>query len=364
MARFGYHSYRGTSRGRKLAKTLFIVLVVLLLFAAAGYLYLQRYLVYSADGVYLDLPFLRTDEKPAPNGDGTDLPPVQVAQPEKPETPPPPERPDRIRAVLADPEALSEAGLSEPLRNRFAESGANTLILTMKAEGGSLGFFSQTELAVGAGVSQTDLAVNDAIRAAAKEPELWLVAKISCFRDNAIPKYKHKLSIMTGSGYRWYDTEYTGWMNPYSEEAQEYLIALAKELAELGFDEILLENCGFPVRGKVSYISYGANASTPFSDVIDDFLGRMEAALSEFPVAISVLTDAETVQNGKNPASGHTLALLTAKADRIYVPCKEEEIPALSAAVRQAAPDAADGFFVAVVPEVPDTASNWAIDRG
>jgi hypothetical protein len=234
----------------------------------------------------------------------------------------------------------------------------------MKTEDGNLGYVSGSDLAVQAGVNAPDAAVNDEIRAAAEENGLWLVANLSCFRDNEIPKHSHKLSIMTGSGYRWYDTDFIGWMNPYNTEAQDYLIDLATELAGLGFDEIRLSNCGFPVRGKVSYISYGSDASTPFSDAVDDFLGRMEAALADKDVKLSVVSDTSTVLDGKNAASGQTLSSLARLTDRLYIPCAPEDIPALLAAADAALPEPSGSFFVAVVSELPETACSWSLEPG
>jgi hypothetical protein len=339
-----------------------------MLLSAAGYLFLQRYLVYSADGVYLDLPFLRTEaEKTAGTGAGDDeLPPLQVAEPEQEEEPEelPSAEPRRIQAVFASPDELSENGLSDALRVRMEEAGANTLILDMKAEDGSLGFVSVVPLAAGAAVNASDEAVNDAIRAAADEEDLWLVASLSCFRDNAIPKENHKLSIMTDSGYRWYDKDFIGWMNPYNEEAQDYLISLAKELAALGFDEIRLTNCGFPIRGKVRYISYGADAATPFAEAVDKFLLRMREALADTGVRLSVLSDTDTILDGKNDLSGQTLTSLAAAADRIYVPCAPEDLAALTEAVQAAAPEHPDRFFVAVVSEAPETTCSWSLEPG
>ncbi len=40
------------------------------------------------------------------------------------------------------------------------------------------------------------------------------------------------------------------WLDPTQETVQAYLIGLCRELADLGFDEILLTHCAYPTQGR------------------------------------------------------------------------------------------------------------------
>lgn len=61
MKPYGYGSYRGRSRLRTVLKTIIVLLAVILVLAVAALLFLQRYMVFSADGVRFELPFLQQD---------------------------------------------------------------------------------------------------------------------------------------------------------------------------------------------------------------------------------------------------------------------------------------------------------------
>ena len=63
MSRRRYDGYRGRSAARSALHTVLCLLVVVLLLALAGLIIGQRYLVYTDDGVRLELPFFR-QEKP------------------------------------------------------------------------------------------------------------------------------------------------------------------------------------------------------------------------------------------------------------------------------------------------------------
>ena len=99
----GYQSYRGR---RSAGTRALIALLVLILVAACGFMFAQRYIAYTDDGgMYLDTPFGRFD-LPAPSApaepepDAVEPPPPQepdvnlvkdpAPEPEEPEEPPPP----------------------------------------------------------------------------------------------------------------------------------------------------------------------------------------------------------------------------------------------------------------------------------
>ncbi len=116
------------------------------------------------------------------------------------------------------------------------------------------------------------------------------------------------LAITTNSGYRWTDPAGVRWVSPTSDTVRQYVTNVCVELAKLGFDEILLENSGYPTAGNLNYIKKGeAYDKAAFSTVIGDFYARTAEALEGYDVRLSVLTDAATVTEGQNALSGQTV---------------------------------------------------------
>ena len=79
MRRDGYDAYHGRNRFGTFLKVLIIVLLILLVAAVAALFFLEPYIVYSSDGVRLNLPFFQEKEDPAPD---TSAPAVVVSTPE------------------------------------------------------------------------------------------------------------------------------------------------------------------------------------------------------------------------------------------------------------------------------------------
>ena len=253
MAAKGYGTYHGRSRLRTALKVVIVLLVVLLVLAVATLLLMDGHIVYSSDGIRLDLPFVQkggAEDPPEPAGSAPlviDSPvptPAPTATPE-PET--------LMQGVLLPREALYDGTAEEQVRR----AGAAAAVFDMKADDGSLGYISSLEPAQAGGVSAADPAINGAIRGL-NAGELYTVARVSCFRDNAIPRADMSLGIKSSAG-NWRDEGDCRWLSAANAAARQYVIGVCAELAELGFDELLLENCAFPARGQVDYIVAGEN---------------------------------------------------------------------------------------------------------
>lgn len=323
----GYHAYRGRGR-RWTGRTVLIILAVILVLLILSFVYLSRYLVYTDDGVKLELPFFQREE---------DKDPVQSDL--VVDTPQPTEDPvveqQGYRAAELPLSALTEGKAKEQL----AAKNATAAVFTMKETDGTLHYVAGADAAVSAGVSSADPALNEAIRSANQEEGLYTVAKISCFRDLGMSSDHKSWSIMADSGYRWRDSGKIRWISPANENACSYVLGVMEELCDLGFDEILLVNCGYPTGAKTASIAAGENyptAPAARQETVTAFLGQAKELADRYGVKLSVLAGAETLETGAGE-DGQTAAALTEHCDRIWVDEQESGISYVNDAVRDAA---------------------------
>lgn len=98
------------------------------------------------------------------------------------------------------------------------------------------------------------------------------------------------------------------------------------ELAGLGFDELLLDNCGFPTQGKVNIIQSGNNyPAGELEGALETFFQELEAALASYPeVKVSVMTSEAVLAGAQEDLSGLSADLLAAHAWRVWVPASQE----------------------------------------
>ena len=312
MSTKGYGSYRGRSALRRFLKVLGILLVVLILIGAATGLYLQQFLVISDDGVHLELPFSQQKEpSPSPVAPPSDAPVVVIPTPTLTPTPTPKAPP--LTPILLPPEALSDGtalGLVD-------SAGADCALFDMKSDNGMLHFLSQHKFALEGNLNPDDPARNEAILSLNQTENLYTVARVSCFKDHGLIEYEYNLAIHTNSGYRWTDPEGIRWSSPTNPDVRDYLTHLCVELAQLGFDEILLDYAGYPNEGNLHYIKKGdAYNADQFSAIIDGFYGQIVQALSDYDVVLSVVTTPSAL-DGSDALNGQTPKNL-ARMDRLW----------------------------------------------
>lgn len=309
----GYGPYRGRSSFKKILKVLAVVVIILIVLAAAAAVYLQQYLVVSSDGVRLELPFFRQEDQPDPASSPSaspSAPPVVVVTPE----PAPEPEQSALQPVALPREALTDGTAAA----RVEAGGGDCALFDMKADSGELSYGSALDLAVTAHLSADDPDLNAAITALNETEGLYTVARVSCFKDHNITDYHRSLSIFTNSDYRWTDPDGIRWISPTNADVRDYLTSLCVELAELGFDEILLDNAGYPGEGNLHYIKKGAAYDeTQFAAVIEGFYAQVHTALADYGVTLSVVTTPESMA-GLDALTGQTPDSL-ARADRLWI---------------------------------------------
>lgn len=309
MATRGYGSYHGRAPWRRIIKIILIIVVILAVLLAIAGIYLQRFLVITNDGVYLDLPFGQEEVVPSPTPSApiTDLPVIVTPEPTPTPTPTSTPKPDPINPVSLPSEALYDGTALQQVET----AGGDCALFDMKDDMGLLNYISAIDKAVNGSLNPDDTGRNTAIQSLNEGEELYTIARVSCFKDHGLVLSDSSTAIFTNSGYRWTDPDGVRWTSPTNSEVRDYITAVCVELAQLGFDEILLDNAGYPDKGNLHYIKKGeAYDASQFSTVIDGFYAQVAQALAEYDIKLSVITSPEALA-GTDTLTGQTPENLT-----------------------------------------------------
>lgn len=332
--RYGYHTYYGGGGPSPVIKVIVIVLAVVVLSLILTIWGLQRYMVYSSDGGKLVLPWAQqTDgsEGSAQPEEGAvtsepDISDVVTSESTTPQEPAVGEQ--AISAVRITQEELLNGDVSALLEQR----GANGVVLEMKSAGGQLSYVSSLDLATQLGTSAqattdpTTGAQTDPVAEAVQELKnqgVYTIAYVDCFEDGTLGNLE-TYSILTNSGYRWKGPNNdVRWGSPTNADVRNYLTGIVGELAQMGFDEILLDNAGYPTAGNLNYIRKGeAYDSTQFAAIIGNFYTQAAQAAANGGAKLSVITDQDIITSGSDSTnsqlSGQTLENL-ASLNRVWL---------------------------------------------
>ena len=335
------HIYQTTPARRSrflwLRRLFMAALLLLGICSAVFLLFFRGYVVETAEGPVLRLPFFAEDVTvPAFSGEA-----VTVYKPGS-------GAPSPLQAVLLPLEAVEDGTAADLMR----AAGGNALILDMKDVSGQLRYVSALPEAIAARTSAADPARNDMLSAFNRALGTYTIARVACFPDGAMAENYPDMALPRASGSPWREEDGQPWLSPASAAAQGYVLALCRELHALGFDEVLLTGCAYPTGGRQELLA----ASVPRGAIaraaaLADFYARLQQLSAETGLHISIL-----LEGGE--ASGQRLADLVPFAAHVCLSLADSK--ALEEAA-QGDPAARLEALVPVLSAPGEEGAAWAV---
>lgn len=163
----------------------------------------------------------------------------------------------------------------------------NALVVDVKGDRGHLAFHSDNPLIKAMGTEEVHMDLKELLRLA-HEKKIYVIARVVTFKDDPLTKARPDLATKSKDGVIWRDAEKLGWANPYLHEVWDYNIAIAKEIAILGFDEVQFDYIRFPSDGNVSAIYFTPpHTADSRAAALRGFLNEVNKALKPYPIFIS-----------------------------------------------------------------------------
>ena len=245
-----------TFRTRRRLKGLFIALLSLTMAFILAWLgwvvYLERYIIYTRDGVVLDLD-LDLDQY----DEG-----VVATPPDANETVPifynEGSNAQEMNAELTQLWGyyISFDALAKDInacRDQLALLPAGTPVMIELKSG--YGKFHYSTSVPGAELSDSlNIAEVDSLIQDLRSRNLYLIAKVSAFRDRAygLKNVPQGIYHVNKKGL-WPDNNNCYWLNPTNPTVLSYISSIVQELKEMDFDEVLLADFSVPVSDKVYF---------------------------------------------------------------------------------------------------------------
>lgn len=201
-----------------------------------------------------------------------------------------------IKGIYLPLSSLQEETTRLGLLEQAAAAGFNSVIFDLKGEDGTLYYRFTSNQAVqvnryaGNALSAEDLA---GLFAAIRQAGLQPIPRLYAFRDHAAAKMLTgaRITITGNSGWVWYDNDPANggraWLNPYADEAQQYILALSRELQQAGAAAILLDGVEFPAQTQSANFGNSSNTSMSRNEILTAFVQKVRTALSNCPIILS-----------------------------------------------------------------------------
>ena len=213
----------------------------------------------------------------------------------EPEPLPVPDEPadDAVRAVYMPLETLYNGDKLDGFLQMMSDNGLNCILLDIKTQEGYLTYTSSLPQ-----VKDTAAIMDGAISNMAdtvsllKARGIGVIANIHVFRDPVGSRSDYDKAVhYLGSNLFWLDDSKENggktWLNPCSQKARDYVISIAGETAQMGFDAIIFSDVCFPGRLGAAYTDYGVEVTEDNkADYLSMFADEALEALSDFDVQV------------------------------------------------------------------------------
>jgi len=155
--------------------------------------------------------------------------------------------PDGMRGIYLNAWASGSAARSEALIDLARRTEINTFVIDIKDASGYISHRTEVPFARAVGATG-ELRIRDlpGLLTRLEEAGIYPIARIVIVRDPVLIKARPDLAIQDAGGGVWTDSNNIQWVNPYDRTVWDYHIALAKEVAEMGFPEIQWDYVRFP----------------------------------------------------------------------------------------------------------------------
>lgn len=110
---------------------------------------------------------------------------------------------------------------------------------------------------------------------------IYVIARITIFQDSRLEQARPDLAVKSKkTGGSWLDNKKLSWIDPAAEEAWNYNIAIAKETADRGFDELNFDYIRFPSDGDLDDMDFSFwDKQITKSSVIENFFKTLRQKL-------------------------------------------------------------------------------------
>ncbi len=225
-----------------------------------------------------------------------------------------------VRAAYLTYYGIGDRGIRQRVLDLVARTELNAVVIDIKGDRGLIPYRTQVSAALEAG-AQGPVMIRDfdEMLASFKARKIYTIARIVAFKDNVLATHRPELAIIdTRTGRPWIDNEKLAWVDPFREEVWDYLIAIAKEAAAKGFDEVQFDYVRFPTDGRLGAARYSQpnNAGTRLP-AITAFLAKARRELGPTGVFLAADIFGYTAFNYNDTDIGQRVEEISAHLDYI-----------------------------------------------
>lgn len=234
------------------------------------------------------------------------VPPSTDTAAEPPSPPPPPvalpdaevrpvfERPEAIRGLYVNAWAAGSSRRMNELVRIARETEVNALVIDIKDASGYVSHSSGVEeIRASGAVGEIRIADLPGLLERLHAEGVYPIARIVIVKDPLLVAGRPELAVQDTAGGVWVDSKNLVWLNLYDRRVWDYHVALAEEVARLGFPEIQWDYVRFPdaPAADLDRALFPGDSLGRRADAVRAFLGYARERLDSLAFDVAMTAD-------------------------------------------------------------------------
>jgi len=200
------------------------------------------------------------------------------------------DRPEHVRGIYLNAWTAGSSRRMESLVQLARRTEINSFVIDIKDASGYVSHRTGVPLARAIGADD-EIRIGDlpGLLARLSGEEIYPIARIVIVKDPLLVAARPDMAVQDTAGGVWIDGKELVWLNPFDERVWDYHIALAREVAALGFPEIQWDYVRFPdaPKSELDRAAYPGRNGARRPDAIRAFLERSREELGAEGVAVT-----------------------------------------------------------------------------
>lgn len=195
--------------------------------------------------------------------------------------------PVKVRGIYVSGTAAGTDKMDELIK-LVDETELNAMVIDIKNDDGKITYDMQSDTVTEIGAGTNCIEDINSLVSKCKEKDIYLIARIVAFKDPYLAEHKPELAVTNKDGSIFRDKKGLAWVNPYKREVWDYLIEVATQAANAGFDEIQFDYIRFSTDLKPKQVDFGEEAeNVSKTQIITEFTKYAYEKLSKLNVYVA-----------------------------------------------------------------------------
>lgn len=168
-----------------------------------------------------------------------------------------PERiPVKVKGIYVSAYVAGTASMMDNIIEQVDKTEVNAIVIDVKDDNGRITFAMDSPMVTELDAVDAYIPNIEGLMAKLKEHNIYTIARVVAFRDPYLAEKKPELSLKLADGSIYRDNKGLAWVNPYKQEAWDYLVEVGTEAHKAGFDEVQFDYIRFSTEKGINNVVY------------------------------------------------------------------------------------------------------------